>query len=93
MILLGNGTVFTFNEELSVIHHGGVVIENEKILEVGNTERLHEKYPNADYKDVQGKIIMPGMINAHMHLYSTFARGMGDQGANFNIMVILTDKI
>jgi len=33
-------------------------------------------YAKADYKDVQGKIIMPGMINTHMHLYSTFARGM-----------------
>ena len=76
MILLGNGTVFTFNEELSVIYDGGVVIEDEKILEVGETKKLREKYPNAIYKDVQGKIIMPGMINAHMHLYSTFARGM-----------------
>ena len=26
--------------------------------------------------DVGGKVIMPGLINTHMHLYSTFARGM-----------------
>jgi len=43
MILLGNGTIFTFNEELSVIYDGGVVIEDEKILEMGETKKLLEK--------------------------------------------------
>jgi len=76
MLLLGNGTVITFDENSQVISNGGVVIEEEDIVAVGETEELLSKYPEVIYKDVRGKIIMPGMINTHMHLYSTFARGM-----------------
>ena len=76
MLLLGNGTVLTFDENSQVISNGGVVIEEEDIVAVGETGELLSKFPAAIYKDVRGKIIMPGMINTHMHLYSTFARGM-----------------
>ena len=76
MFLFGNGTVITFDEDSKVICNGGVVIEGNEILAIGDTNELRLTYAKADYKDVQGKIIMPGMINTHMHLYSTFARGM-----------------
>ena len=76
MLLIGNGLVFTCTEELGVISDGGVVIEREKIVAVGKTDQLKEQYPGASYKDAGGKVVMPGMINTHMHLYSTFARGM-----------------
>jgi len=76
MLIIGNGTVVTFDKDSRVIYNGGVVIEEEDIVAIGKTEKLISKYPEAEFKDVQGKIIMPGMINTHMHLYSTFARGM-----------------
>jgi len=76
MLLIGNGIVITFDKNSRVVSNGGVVIEGEEILAVGDTEALRTKYPEAIFKDIQGKIIMPGMINTHMHLYSTFARGM-----------------
>ena len=76
MLIIGNGTVLTFDKDSRVISNGGVVIEEENIISIGETEKLISKYPEAILKDVQGKIIMPGMINTHMHLYSTFARGM-----------------
>jgi len=76
MLIIGNGTVLTFDKDSRVISNGGVVIEEENVIAIGETEKLISKYPEAEYKDVQGKIIMPGMINTHMHLYSTFARGM-----------------
>jgi putative selenium metabolism protein SsnA len=37
---------------------------------------MKSKYPGSVFVDAAGKVIMPGLINAHMHLYSTFARGM-----------------
>ncbi|GAB6137877.1 putative aminohydrolase SsnA [Halanaerobaculum tunisiense] len=76
MLIFGNGTVLTFDQKSTVIKDGGVVIEGEEIVELGKTVELKEKYPQAKFKDVEGKLIMPGMINSHMHMYSTFARGM-----------------
>lgn len=76
MLTFGNGTVLTFDQNSTVIEDGGVVIEGEEIIELGKTADLKDKYPQAEFKNVEGKVIMPGMINTHMHLYSTFARGM-----------------
>jgi putative selenium metabolism protein SsnA len=76
MLIIGNGTVITFDKDFRVIPNGGIVIGGEKILAVEDTEELRKKYPEATFKNMQGKIIMPGMINTHTHLYSTFARGM-----------------
>ncbi len=76
MLILGNGIVITLNKDSEIISKGGVVIEGGRILDLGDTSILQKKYPHAIFKNVQGKIIMPGMINTHTHLYSTFARGM-----------------
>ena len=76
MLLIGNGTVLTLGNSNRVIPKGGVLIEASKILEVGLSQDLQSRFPNAEFIDSHGRLIMPGMINTHMHLYSTFARGM-----------------
>lgn len=52
------------------------MIKDTKIAEIGSSEDLKKKHPDVRFIDAHGKLIMPGLINAHMHLYSTFARGM-----------------
>lgn len=76
MILIGNGTLLTMGKRNDVISKGAVLIQDKKILEVGSTQDLQARFPEAEFIDARGKLIMPGMINTHMHLYSTFARGM-----------------
>lgn len=76
MLLVGNGLLLTLGQQNKVISNGAVAIENNLIAEVGDTSTLNNKYPQARFIDAQGKVIMPGMTNTHMHLYSTFARGM-----------------
>lgn len=76
MIIVGNGLLITLGGQNRVIPGGAVVIDGKLIAEVGDTPVLREKYPQARFIDAEGKVIMPGMTNTHMHLYSTFARGM-----------------
>jgi len=45
-----------------------VLIENGKILEVGNKEDLQRFYPMAKLFDLQGKCLLPGFIDGHSHL-------------------------
>lgn len=78
MYLVGNGKVITRNEAMPIIENGCVVIDGNKITEVGLTENLRKKYSDARLIDAKGKLIMPGFINTHMHYYSTFARGMAN---------------
>ncbi|ABX32430.1 selenium metabolism protein SsnA [Petrotoga mobilis SJ95] len=79
MLLIGNATVLTFDEETPIINNGAVLIEGIKIKEIGETEVLLQKYPNAVFKNARNKVLMPGLINTHTHLYSTFARGMNSK--------------
>ena len=78
MILIGNGRVITNDENERIIENGCIVIEGNTIKEVGDTSLIKCKYEDNEheYIDAEGKIIMPGMINTHHHIYSEFARGL-----------------
>jgi putative selenium metabolism protein SsnA len=81
MILVGNGRLITRDTVNSIIPDGCVAFQDNLIVEVGSTAGLKAKYPQARLIDAGGKLIMPGLINTHMHFYSTFARGMASKTA------------
>lgn len=76
MMLVGNGTVLTFDANMAKVDKGCVAIENGVIVEVGKTNALRAAYPKAEFIDAKGHVILPGWINVHHHIYSAFARGM-----------------
>lgn len=83
-LLIKNGTVVTLNEQQAIIEHGGVYVEGAKIVEVGRG--LEGRFKPDHTLDARGGVILPGLINAHHHLYSTFARGFrppGEPATNF----------
>lgn len=82
MLLIGNGLVLPLGKENKVIAQGGVLLDGPVILEVGLSDDLRNRFPNAQFIDAAGGLIMPGLINTHMHLYSTFARGMDSKSAS-----------
>lgn len=76
MILIGNGVLITQNGTTPVIHDGCVAVDGNTIADYGGTQEMRAKYPKTEFHDVQGGVIMPGLINTHGHIYSAFARGM-----------------
>ena len=81
MILLANGKVITRDSEgVGYLPDGGVVTDGGKIVEVGATADLKARYPQAEFVDARGGVIMPGLINAHTHIYSALARGLSIDG-------------
>ena len=76
MLLVGNGKLVTRGTNNRLIEGGCVVAEGRLIKEVGDTAGLRNKYPDAEFVDARGGVIMPGLINAHNHIYSAFARGI-----------------
>ena len=82
MLLVANGSVFTRNAQAPFIPNGAVAIDGDTIVEVGPECELKAKYPDAEYVDAQGNLIMPGLINCHTHIYSGLARGLAIKGCN-----------
>lgn len=79
-MIIGNGRVITRDDENPYIENGAVVIRDNTIIAVGDYSVLKEKYKEEEFIDAKGKVIMPGLINTHMHIYSAFARGMAGKG-------------
>jgi putative selenium metabolism protein SsnA len=82
--IIGNGWLVTLGDNNQIIENGAVYIEHDIIMDFGKTAAMLQKYPTAGFLDAKGKVIMPGMINTHHHLYSTFACGLSTEpAANF----------
>ncbi len=82
MLMLGNGMVLTRDPENPFLRDGAVVMDGDTIREVGDSETMRKKYPDAEFVDAKGQVIMPGFINAHTHIYSGLARGLSIEGNN-----------
>lgn len=65
--LITHGYVITVDKDFTILHDGAVCYENDRILDIGDTAALIAKYPDATQIDAAGMVVMPGLINTHMH--------------------------
>ena len=84
MYLIGNGRLLTRDPAQPFIENGSVAVNGEFITEIGETDMLKLKYPQAEFIDAEGGIIMPGLINLHRHLSAAFTRGFPNTGFETN---------
>ncbi|MBM6926875.1 putative aminohydrolase SsnA [Pseudoflavonifractor phocaeensis] len=82
MLLVGNGRLITRSQTTPYLEDGAVVLDGEVVKEVGTLADMKAKYPQAEFVDAQGGVIMPGLINVHTHIYSGLARGLSIEGNN-----------
>jgi 5-methylthioadenosine/S-adenosylhomocysteine deaminase len=73
-----NALVLTMDENFSQYLRGAVAVKGDSILAVGNEEELGKEYSAQETIDCGGKILMPGLINAHTHVPMTLLRGLAD---------------
>ena len=64
-LLLYNGKIFTADENHSLAE--AVAVDGEKIVAVGTTNDLRNKYQAAKEIDLKGKLVTPGFNDAHIH--------------------------
>ncbi len=66
-LLLVNGKIFTADEKFTVAE--AVAVDGEKIVAVGSTKDLREKYSAVKEIDLGGKLVTPGFNDAHVHFF------------------------
>lgn len=72
-ITIKNACIITCDEDV-IIPDGYLKIKDNLIESVGKMSALKDGADKAF--DAGGRVVMPGFINPHMHLYSQFARGI-----------------
>ena len=82
MFIIGNGRLVTRDPADPFYENGAVVIEGNVIKKVGETAAMRQEFPEAQFVDAKGGVIMPAFINTHEHIYSAMARGLSIKGHN-----------
>jgi putative selenium metabolism protein SsnA len=80
-MLITNGNLITWEEPNRILENWGMLIQKDRIVEMGPTKTLVEKHPKEERLDAKGQYVMPGNICAHTHFYGAYARGMAIPGA------------
>ncbi|MCS7131315.1 MAG: amidohydrolase family protein, partial [Hadesarchaea archaeon] len=72
-LFIKNGLIVTMDKERRIIPDGSISIEDGRIVEIGRGIKPAEK--PAETIDARYKIVMPGLICSHTHLYGMLLRG------------------
>lgn len=75
-ILIENAVVIPDPLEAEFHTDQAVAIDGEEIAAVGPAEALRDRYPQAEVLDGKGGFLLPGLIDAHTHLYAALSAGM-----------------
>jgi 5-methylthioadenosine/S-adenosylhomocysteine deaminase len=73
--LLTNAHVLTMDDRFTAYPGGSVAVSQGTILAVGD---LGAAYRAAETIDCLGRVVMPGLVNAHTHAPMTLLRGLAD---------------
>ena len=76
--ILADGWLITMNDHREILENASVCVENDRITAIGTRSQLQQKFPQAEVVDCTDRIVMPGMINTHTHLFQTLLKGLGD---------------
>lgn len=77
-IILADGWLITMDPDRRVLQGGSVCVKADRIIGIGTLAQLRKAHPEAEVIDCTGRIVMPGMVNTHTHLFQTLLKGLGD---------------
>ncbi|MGD9580365.1 MAG: putative aminohydrolase SsnA [Vampirovibrionia bacterium] len=92
-LIIKNGTIVTLGKENKVLDNHFIYVVDGIIKDILPDSAINEIAKDIKVVDAKGKLIMPGMINTHMHLYSTFARGISLSGPPARNFAEVLDKL
>jgi len=72
-LLIKQGTILSMDDRVGDLPRGDILIEGDRIADIAP----HIESEGARIIDASGRIVAPGLINAHLHNWQTLLRGIG----------------
>jgi len=66
MKILHNAHIYTLDDSNAIAT--AIAIEQSRVVAVGETDKLLSEFDQAEKQDMGGQVILPGLIDAHVHL-------------------------
>lgn len=78
-VLIRDAIIVTMNGKRETLYDYSLAIDKGRILEMGPVVEMDQKYQSVEkVLEAKGKIIFPGLVNTHNHLFQTLFKGLGD---------------
>ncbi|MBI2881824.1 MAG: amidohydrolase [Candidatus Tectomicrobia bacterium] len=74
--VLAGGVVLTLDEAGTLLEDGAVAVERDRIVDVGPAQAVRARHPGKEVIDAKGRVILPGLVNVHNHLFGLTIRYM-----------------
>lgn len=71
--------VVTMDPDRRILNGGPVLIEGDRITRVAKMEDFEPNFDADQVIDGKGKMVMPGLIDTHIHCAQQLGRGLGDE--------------
>lgn len=76
--ILTNSIIVTMDDDYRILPGGALAVDDDTIVAVGPEGDVLGSYSAPEVIDCGGRIIIPGLINAHTHAAMTLLRGLED---------------
>ncbi|MCX8126308.1 MAG: amidohydrolase, partial [Dehalococcoidia bacterium] len=75
-LLIRNALVITMDGSRRIIENGAIVVKDDSIVAVGESDALWQKYRARKVINAAGKAALPGLINTHVHIGYAMLKGV-----------------
>jgi len=76
--ILYNAHILTMDTDLRQFRNGALALRGDSILAVGPQAEIQSAFSAPVSLDCGGKVLLPGLVNAHTHIPMTLLRGLAD---------------
>ncbi|XP_074295740.1 uncharacterized protein LOC141623537 isoform X2 [Silene latifolia] len=78
-MILYNAMIVTMDAESRVYENGAVVIESDIIIAIGQSDVILRQFSGSHHLlDLRGHVLLPGLVNTHVHTSQQLGRGIAD---------------
>ena len=75
-LLIHNATVLTVDVQNDIVTDGAVAIVGTRIVDVGASARLRQRFDATESFDARGAVVHPGFVDAHIHISQYTSRSV-----------------
>lgn len=77
-MIFTHATIISMNSRREIIREGALRVEGSRITDVEKTADLVETFPGEEQFDCGGMVLLPGLIDTHVHQAQAMIRGCAD---------------
>jgi cytosine/adenosine deaminase-related metal-dependent hydrolase len=90
IIIYEGATVITVDSQRRILADGALAVRGDRLAAVGKAAEVRAQFPDARRVNVAGKLVIPGLVDTHVHLAQALIRGCAD---DMDLIPWLTERV